>query len=235
MGSSSCDFAVLISANAEWREILPLFPAVTRNYSPYGEFFITYSGSHPVTFLHGGWGKVATAGATQYAIDYWQPKFLLNLGTCGGLEGRVDLNTVILAEETVIYDIIEGMSGYQQAIEHYISKADLSWLKDELPLHFKQTKLYSADRDIRPEDASGILSSLGADAGDWESGAFAWVCTRNQKDWLVLRGVSDLISAKKSEALGNISLWHQRTGPIMKQLVDCLPWLLDQYTESHLA
>jgi nucleoside phosphorylase len=40
-----------------------------------------------LAFLHGGWGKVAAAGSTQYAIDRWAPARLINLGTCGGFKG----------------------------------------------------------------------------------------------------------------------------------------------------
>ncbi|MFZ3070442.1 MAG: 5'-methylthioadenosine/S-adenosylhomocysteine nucleosidase [Anaerolineaceae bacterium] len=233
MEKSSTDFLVLISAGAEWRALLTLLPDIKVSQTPFGEYFITDVLENPVIFLHGGWGKVATAGATQYAIDRWNPKLLLNLGTCGGLAGKVERDTLILAEETVIYDIIEGMSSYQKAIDHYTSKAELGWLGESLPFPVKRTALYSADRDIRPEEASGILADLGAAAGDWESGAFAWICARNQKDWLVIRGITDLVSATDGEALGNVNLWWQRTMPVMARLVEQLPWLLNQYQKTH--
>jgi adenosylhomocysteine nucleosidase len=82
-------FAVLISANAEWRVVKPLFPAATMQTSPYGEYFFTDIEHERVLVFHEGWGKVAAAGATQYVIDRFHPERLINLGTCGGVEGRI--------------------------------------------------------------------------------------------------------------------------------------------------
>jgi adenosylhomocysteine nucleosidase len=224
---------VLISAGAEWRAILPLFSQVEIDPTPYGDSFTAVIAGQKVRFFHGGWGKVATAGGTQYAIDRWDPRLLINLGTCGGVEGLIGLNDVILAEETVIYDIIEGMSSYEAAIEHYSVRADLDWLGSDLPLPVKKRKLHSADRDVRPEDVGGILQDFGAVAADWESGAFAWVCARNRRDWLVLRSVSDLVSGQYGEALGNADLWKKRTEQMMQVLLNHLPWLIDRYHKTH--
>ena len=227
------DFCIIISAGMEWRAILPYFPDAEIQPSPFGDYFTTVINGQDISFLHSGWGKVASAGATQYTIDRWDPRLLINLGTCGGVEGAVDLNDVILANETVIYDIIEGMSSFHAAIEHYSVQANLDWLGSSLPFEVKRLKLYSGDRDIRPEDVSGLLRDFGAAAADWESGAFAWVCQRNLKDWLVLRSVTDLVSDREGEALGNVDLWRQRTEQVMSTLLNCLPWLLERYKKTH--
>lgn len=145
----------------------------------------------------------------------------------------MDIHDVILAEETVIYDIIEGMSSYEDAIQHYAVKANLDWLGDELPFEVKRLKQYSGDRDFRPEDVSGILRDFGAAVADWESGAFAWVCDRNKSDWLVLRAVTDLVNEHEAEAIGNAEIWRQRTREVMPRLLKHLPWLLERYWKTH--
>jgi len=227
------DVCILISAGTEWRATLPYFPDTAVQPSPYGDYFRAAINDEDVIFLNSGWGKVASAGATQYAIDHWGPRLLINLGTCGGVEGAVKLNDVILTKETVIYDIIEGMSSYEDAIEHYSVQANLDWLGSRLPFEVKRLKLYSADRDIRPEDVTGLLKKFGAAVADWESGAFAWICSQNQVDWLVLRSVTDLVSEQYGEALGNADLWRQRTREVMGALVSYLPWLLERYHKTH--
>jgi len=201
--------------------------------TPYGEAFTATIAGQEVCFLHSGWGKVAAAGGTQYAIERWDPRWLINLGTCGGIEGMVNVNDMILAQQTVIYDIIEGMSSYQAAIDHYAIQADLDWVGSNLPFQVKRLKLFSADRDIRPVDVSGVLREFGAAVADWESGAFAWVCARNNKDWLVLRTVTDLVSDHFAEALGNADLWKYRTGQVMETLLETLPWLIERYRKTH--
>jgi len=149
------------------------------------------------------------------------------------VEGLVDIYDVILAEETVIYDIIESMSSYQDAIDHYSVKPDLDWLGSDLPFEVKRLKQYSGDRDIRPEDVSGILRDFGAVVADWESGAFAWVCDRNKRDWLVIRVVTDLVNDREGEALGNAELWRQRTREVMPKLLEHVPWLVERYRKTH--
>ena len=79
---------VLISANAEWREVKKHWPQHQMEQTPYGETFELKLAGQRVRFLHGGWGKVAAAGSTQYAITRWRPSVVLNLGTCGGIVGR---------------------------------------------------------------------------------------------------------------------------------------------------
>jgi adenosylhomocysteine nucleosidase len=227
------DITVIVSAGAEWRCISPLLSASSEIKTPYPHCVTTSIEKTPVVFLHSGWGKVASAGATQYAIDRWTPKLLINLGTCGGLDGRVSLGEIILASETVIYDIIEGMSDFHKAIERYRCQAHLDWLGDDLPISLKKARLLSADRDIRPQDVQMLIDEFDGIAGDWESGAFAWVTDKNKVDWLILRGVTDLVSPDQGEALGNVSLWQERTGPIMEKLFDILPCLIDRYAVTH--
>jgi hypothetical protein len=65
------DACVLISAGAEWRGFLPHFPDVKVRPTPYGESFQTTFHGWDIVRMHGGWGKIAAAGSTQYAIDRW--------------------------------------------------------------------------------------------------------------------------------------------------------------------
>jgi adenosylhomocysteine nucleosidase len=115
----TCKVVVLISAGAEWRAVLRLYPQASVQYSPYGAWFLTTIAGELLIFLHGGWGKIAAAGSTQYAIDRWQPDLLVNLGTCGGFDGEIERGEIILVERSLVYDIVEQMGDAQQAIDHY--------------------------------------------------------------------------------------------------------------------
>ena len=123
---------VLISADIEWREVKRLFPGEQTHPSPYGEWFRSRvwldgdSKSLEVIYFHGGWGKIAAAGSTQYVIDHWHPELLVNLGTCGGLDGLVDRGTILLVERTLVYDLVEQMGNYDEHIAHYTTILDLS-------------------------------------------------------------------------------------------------------------
>jgi len=225
-------FVVLISADGEWQALLDHTSPLVHHPTPYGGWFSQTVSNFSVVFMHAGWGKVATAGASQFAIDTFHPQLLINLGTCGGLEGLAEPGETLCVNQTAFYDIFESMADYAQAIEFYSSKADLSWLPEELPEHTRRARLVSADQDIQPQTYERLTQEFGAVAADWESAAFAWVANRNGIPWLILRGVSDLVSPTIAETAGNLSLWQARTEKIMQDLLTQLPWYLIHFSEQ---
>lgn len=206
---------VLISANAEWRSVKPLFPQATIHMSPLGEWLDT----EIFTFFHGGWGKISAAATTQYVIEHFQPDLLINLGTCGGFEGCIKTGTIILVEKTIVYDIVEQMGDANEAIEYYSTEIDLSWLDPHDLPGVSRGLLVSADRDIVAGDIPMLIEKYDAVAADWESGAIAWVAKKNHVRCLILRGVTDLVGANGGEAYGKLELFQQRTAEIMQRLV----------------
>ena len=221
---------VLISADAEWRPVRERLPSATIASTPFGECILEDRQVHNrpvrIVYLHGGWGKIAAAGSTQYAIDRWQPDLLINLGTCGGFAGDIDAGTVLLVDFTVVYDILEQMGDPDGALAHYATEIDLSWLGGPLPQAVTRGMLLSADRDIVAGEIQGLREQYGAVAADWESGAIAYVSARNDVRCLILRAVSDVVSPDGGEAYGDIDLFQTRTGEIMNRLLDTFPaWL----------
>ena len=221
---------IIISANIEWEAILRLFPNTIINKSIYGDWFednVDMDGKKlPVIFYHGGWGKISAAASTQFVIDRWSPCLLINLGTCGGFEGDIERGTIILVDRTIVYDIIEQMGDHDEHIEYYSTRIDLSWLGNIYPIPVRKALLVSGDRDLIPNEIPYLKSQYNAVAGDWETGAIAWVASHNEIKLLMLRGVTDLVGLKGGEAYGNIVLFRSATKEIMSQLVDSLPgWI----------
>lgn len=221
---------IIISANIEWESILNLFTNKVIHNSPFGDWFEQKVEADgwlvPVIFYHGGWGKISSAASTQCVIDKWSPYLLINLGTCGGFEGKIERGTIILVDQTVVYDIIEQMADYDEHTAHYSTQIDLSWIGDVYPIPVKKTLLVSGDRDLIAVDIPSLESKFNAIAGDWESGAIAWVARRNGIKLLILRGVTDLVGSSGGEAYGNITLFRRVTKTIMRRLVESLPgWI----------
>jgi len=224
------NIAVLISANAEWEAVKPLFPASQILTTPFGEF-IDLKQYNPtpetlnLTLFHSGWGKISSAAVMQYTIDHYSPDLIVNLGTCGGFEGCVSQGDVILVEKTFVYDILELMEEGDIST-YYASTLDLSWLPEPYPFPIRRGTLASADSDLLPEKIA-LLKSKGAIAADWESAALAWVAQKYKARLLILRAVSDVVHQQGSDAYNNYEIFRERTREIMKRLFDQLPGWLD--------
>jgi adenosylhomocysteine nucleosidase len=203
--ASGLRYAVLVSADAEWRVVRPLFASATVAASPYGEYLFADVGRERVLFFHGGWGKVAAAGSTQYVIDRFHPARMINLGTCGGVEGRIRRFEVAIVEKAVIYDIAEAMGDSKEAIADYSTTLPLP---ARLPVAAVKVTMYSGDRDLTAADLRALEPMYRPVVADWESGTIAWVAHRNSTPLLILRGVSDLVSPEKMEAEGNLQLFQ---------------------------
>ncbi len=217
---------VLVSADGEWTATKALLHEVKARNTPVGELLEASAEGRALIFLHGGWGRVAAAASTQYVIDHLQPDLIVNIGTCGGFQGSIEKGIIILVERTVIYDILEQMTDADQAIAHYATKLDLSWLPRITPSPVLRGLLVSGDRDIVPGDIPELIKKFGAVAADWESGAIAWVAKKNRQRLLILRGVSDLVGGDGGEVYGDYELFQSRTREIMRHLLDVLPkWL----------
>lgn len=216
------DAVVLVSCGYEWKALAPLFPGARLESSPLGEWF-TAGGA---VFFWGGFGKISAAASAQYAIDRWRPRLLVNIGTCGGFEGEIARGEVLLAERTVVYDILERMTDPDAAIAHFATGLDLSWLPARLPQPVRRAPLVSADGDLDPRDIPRLKASYGAVAADWESGAIAWVAARNGVRCLILRGVSDLVGSAGGEAYSDFQVYVEGAAEVMRKLAAHLPeWI----------
>ena len=220
------DAVILVSADAEWRALVGAVAPGTIESSPLGEWFARdvafANGRQHVIFFHGGWGKIAAAASTQYVIDRWHPRYLLNLGTCGGLQGRANKGDIFLVEEAVTYDIEERMGDSAEAIAHYTTRLETPDVSSAAMAGLRRGRIVSGDRDVRPADASALGEKYDASIADWESSAIAHVARRNQTRLYVIRAVSDVVSAAGSEAYGNIEVFEAESRAIMKRLVALL-------------
>jgi adenosylhomocysteine nucleosidase len=221
---------VVISADIEWNTVRRIQPMTVVDRSPFGEFFhhkLNVSGQiQDLIYFQGGWGKISAAASAQYAIDRWNPWLLVNLGTCGGIEGEINKGEILLVERTLVYDIIEEMGDTESHIAHYTTDLDLSWLREPYPEPVRKGLLVSG---VQPGELNDLKQTYGAVAGDWESGSIAYVCKKNNIPCLILRGVSDLVGEKGGEAYEDIKIFERSALKILTNLMDTLPGWLEKF------
>ena len=221
----------LISAGAEWKIVRAQLPDEPHHDTPFGEWLIHRIAGHDVLFFHGGYGKVSAAGSTQYAIDRWHPTLLVNLGTCGGFGGERKVGDIVLATETLIYDIVERMGNPDEAIEDFHTRLDTSRWPARLAGRVIRAPLLSADGDLDPAAVAALHARYHTGVGDWESGAIAWVASHNHTPVLILRGVTDVIDAAGNDPTYHApGAWERASIAVMASLIallgDALPDLV---------
>jgi adenosylhomocysteine nucleosidase len=225
-------FVIIVSAKDEWKIIQKVYPNKEYYHQPFGEYIKIMMNNEPVIFMHGGWAKVQSAASTQYAIDNWKPKLIVNIGTCGGFLGEIENNEIVMPDKAVVYDIISQIGNPDEHYEYFSTFIDHSYIKRPYPLQVRKVTIVSGDRDIQPSEIPFLIKKFGAKVGDWESGSIAFVCKRNKVNLLILRGVSDLVGPEGGEAYdGTKIIWIKAIEGIMLRLLDSLPDWLASYKE----
>jgi adenosylhomocysteine nucleosidase len=128
---------------------------------------------------------------------------------------------------------VEQMGDSAEAIAAYTTYIDLSWIGSELPRGVRRGPIVSGDRDLLPADVPRLKTAYGAAAGDWESGAIAWVARKNGVRVLILRGVSDVVGETGDETYGNMAAFEAGARTVMRHLFEDLPFWLDRMGAGH--
>jgi adenosylhomocysteine nucleosidase len=222
---------VLIAADEEWWTVKQLTePLESLRLSPFGEWFpynFDVQGRQvAVVFLQTGCGKIPAAAATQFVLNKWNPRLIINLGTCGGFKGKVGRGDILLVTKTVVYDVYERSGGHDEQVAKYMTELDLSWLEKPYPQNALPATMATADQDLHPKRISDLWEKYGAAAADWESGAIAYVAHKNNKaECLIVRGVSDVVDPDGGKPSSEEEI-IEGTRIVMNKLIDSLPkWI----------
>ena len=213
---------VLVSANAEWGPVVEALHPHLLGATPYGATFDHDIAGERLRFLHGGWGKTAAAASSEYAISEWRPDLLINIGTCGGIAGRITRGETIVVTRAIPYDIEEAMGDAAEAVQARTADLDVRWLDGVLPTA-RRTHLVSGDRDLRPVDVEDLVRRYDAVAADWESAAIAYVASRRRTPLAIVRTVSDLVGTDGGEVIGDLPRFQEAAASVMRRLLDELP------------
>ncbi len=224
--ANHADTVILISANAEWKALGAIIKPENNGYnsSPYGQWFSWKINGRRVIFFHGGWGKIDAAGSTQYAINEFNPKLIINLGTAGGFPWRIKKGDILLVNRTITYDIYEKMGDSKEAIDYY--STDLHYPKLNMDKGIRISPIVSADQDLSPQKIEALHKSYGACAGDWESSAIAHVAKKNGIECYIIRGITDIVYPAGSETYGDFAAFERETEKVMRKLVKLLESIL---------
>lgn len=150
-----------------------------------------------------GVGLVNAARSTQIMIDRFDPEFIINIGSAGALEPRLEIGDIVISDSCIQHDADITAFGHPKgyiAGVHYI-KAD-EGLIEKCKKAIEQSvdnkyKIYlgtvaSGDQFISSEEKKKELNQeFGAWCAEMEGAAIAHVCHLCEKPFVVIRSISD--------------------------------------------
>lgn len=148
-----------------------------------------------VVLIISGVGKVNATLSTQYIIDMYNPRFLINFGTAGGMSNNVEILNYYLIKNCSQFDF--DLSALDGVPVGYIQDYDCVLFETyDSGISMKTSNCASGDRfNDDPNDVSTILS-MSCHVRDMECGAIAQVCKTNNKKLVVIKGITDVYGNK---------------------------------------
>lgn len=154
-----------------------------------------------VIVLLSGIGKVSAAVGATLLIEHYQPDFVINTGTAGGL-GTAEIHNIVLAQEVAYHDVNLTGFGYklgQQAQMPATFKADPKLLEIAKKICEKHQQkvlcglIVSGDSFINdPTHLQQISTNFPtALAVEMEAAAISQVCHLFKTPFIILRAISD--------------------------------------------
>ena len=157
-----------------------------------------------VVLVRSGIGKVNAAACTQALIDLYNTDFIINIGVGGGLDNKLKIGDIIIAEDLVQYDFDLTIFGHKQGVipdlkESYF-KCDqkiLDLIKKSPDKLNMTSKIYfgriiSGDKFISDSIEKKVLAEkFNALCTEMEGAAIAQVCYINSIRFMVVRTISD--------------------------------------------
>ena len=162
-------------------------------------------GNNSIVILKSGVGKVNASISTQFAIDKFRPKLIINSGIAGGIDKEINKKDIILANSLIQHDFDITAFGYPLGYHSKDKKigeatADIKMteiaqkiIKNKYPkINVQIGKIATGDKFVSDKyEKLQINKEFSALAVDMESYAIAKTANLNNIPCLILRVISD--------------------------------------------
>jgi adenosylhomocysteine nucleosidase len=202
-------YAIIGAMDQEIEAILKMMDGVQIYQFNNQPFYQGLVNNKIIILVKSGIGKVASAMTTTQLLTNFSVEAIINIGTCGGIETKVEPLDLIVGQELVYgdVDLIAFKYPYgQMAGQPATFKSDpvlvgkIRDISKKVGLNPKLGNLMSADAFITDKKIINErikLIDLPILGVDMESAAIAQVATAFKKPFVVLRVVSDIIGMDK--------------------------------------
>lgn len=156
-----------------------------------------------VALLKSGIGKVAAAIGTTLLLDHFHPDVVINTGSAGGLDPKLNVGDIVISTEVRYHDVDVTAFGYEPG---QMAQCPAAFLADNKLINIAQECIGSLKLNaVRGLICSGDAFINGAEplarirktfpnvaAVEMESTAIAHVCHQFKTPFVVVRAISDV-------------------------------------------
>lgn len=166
---------------------------------------ICYSGSldkKNVIIAISGIGKVSSALTTQAIIDKFNPELIINFGSCGAINNKVNVKEYCLVDKACQLDF--DVSEIDDVPIGYIQEYKSVFFKTIVPNNnLKVFSLASSDKFTNNKKYIELVENSGCLLRDMEGGAIAQVCVSNKIPLIILKGITDIYGSNENDYYKN--------------------------------
>lgn len=182
-----------------------------------------------------GIGKVNSARTTQLMIDKYNPDYIINVGTAGGLTSDLKIMDIVIGKDLIQHDFdITGVGNYEKGEiagtgKYFLSDDRLINLcentikeLEDKSFNIKIGRIVTGDWFASDTKKSlEIKEEFDADCIEMEGAAIAQVCTLDNIPFLVIRGISDTLNENNEIDFHTyIENASKRVAIILKRLIN---------------
>ncbi len=179
----------------------------------------THNSSDAIVILTSGMGKVRAAAETQFAIDLFNPRYLVNFGSAGGVNPERNIGDIVIGEKHVEYDF--QMFGDKTPF----LTPDFGMIKTarKLPEALIGVVASADQNGDTPQKKSYLWDKYKAECCDWEGAAVVKIAALNRVPALVFRCISDVgCDDVYSEFKKNYNMVLTKSAPVFWDFVSLL-------------
>ena len=227
------NIGIIVAMQEELDEVLNIMEKVEQKKVYNVDFIEGNIGQNRVIVVKSGVGKVNAARITQILIDKLEVKFIVNVGSAGALNPKLDIGDIVIAEKVIQHDFditaFNHKKGYITGVGDYIYcdkelveklKKISNNLNDET---YKITTGIIASGDIFCTEVkmkNKIYSKFNADCVEMEGAAIAQVCYLDKIPFVVIRSISDSPNGNNAIVFDEfVKLASKRCAYILEELL----------------
>ena len=230
---------IIVAEEKELKSVLNIMYNVDEINLYEKSFYKGYIRNTKVILVKSNVGKVNAARVTQMLIDNFDVNLVINVGTAGSLDNKLDIGDIVVASKLVQYDFDVTPFGRKlgeiENIGEYI-EVDKSLLEifNGLNVHFGC--IATGDKFIVDNDEKKILKEyFNALCIEMEGASIAQVCKLDNIPFLVIRSITDKQDgSSKIEFDTFLESSSKKVAELLYNIISLLPFNDDSKVYLHV-